>query len=220
MSFPIQRFPINQAGRDFVVGDIHGCFNKLSAELDRLSFNQAIDRLFSVGDLVDRGLESPAVVEWLSRAWFHTVRGNHEQMALDYLAGDIDPDDYRLDGGAWFMALGRRHQKRIAARFNALPIAIEVTTPSGLVGIVHGDCPFASWEELVAELSSEDALAIAEVCLWNRERISDMDKSGVRGIDRVFVGHTPVRKPLSLGNVHYVDTGAVYGNPLTVLQIT
>ena len=37
-------------------------------------------------------------------------------------------------------------------RIGALPIAIEVETRAGAVGIVHADCPFYSWQELIAEL--------------------------------------------------------------------
>ena len=210
---------MNQVGRDFVVGDVHGCFTRLSAELDRLKFDCKVDRLFSVGDLVDRGPQSSAVIDWLIQPWFHAVRGNHEQMALDYLAANIDPDDYRLYGGGWFTELNLLQQQRIATHFDMLPIALEVDTPSGLAGIVHGDCPFPSWEELVNELSSEDALVIAETCMSSRERIINMDDAGVTGVARLFVGHTPVPRPISLGNVHYIDTGAVFGNPLTVIQI-
>jgi serine/threonine protein phosphatase 1 len=215
----VRRLNVNYAGRDFVVGDVHGCFNKLSAELDLVDFNRDLDRLFSVGDLVDRGPESAAVIEWLTRPWFYAVRGNHEQMALDYLVGDLDPRDYRLYGGAWFMELSLSDQKRFAAQFDALPVALEVETPSGLVGIIHGDCPFSSWAELIAELSGEDALLVADTCLYSRERITSMDGSGVAGVSKMFVGHTPVSRPILLGNVHYIDTGAVFGNRLTLTQI-
>lgn len=54
----LQRFAVNQSGRDFAVGDIHGCFSKLEAALRRVGFIPEKDRLFSVGDLVDRGPES------------------------------------------------------------------------------------------------------------------------------------------------------------------
>jgi serine/threonine protein phosphatase 1 len=215
----VRRFNLNQAGHDFVVGDVHGCFSKLSGELDRLGFDRSADRLFSVGDLVDRGPESVSIADWLTQPWFHAVRGNHEQMALDCLAGELDPDDYLHNGGAWFLDLSLAHRQRIAAQLDALPVAMEVETPSGLVGIVHADCPFASWEALVAELCSEDAPAIAEICLSSRDRFIDEDDVGVTGVTRVFVGHTPVRRPVALGNVHYIDTGAVFGRSLTVLRI-
>lgn len=215
----VMRLDMNQFGRDFVVGDIHGCFNKLSAELERLEFNCDIDRLFSVGDLVDRGPESEMVLEWLTRSWFYAVRGNHEQMALDYLVGDLDCNGYQKNGGAWFIDLNPMKQNQIAAQFDMLPVVLEVKTPSGLVGIVHGDCPFESWNELTAELDGKDALRIVDTCLYSRERITTMDDSGVTGVAKIFVGHTPVLRPISLGNVHYIDTGAVFDNFLTVTQI-
>lgn len=219
MTFFVRRLNANHAGRDFVVGDVHGCFSKLSAELDLVKFNPDLDRLFSVGDLVDRGPESAAVIEWLTQPWFYAVRGNHEQMALDYLVGDLDCRDYRHYGGAWFMELSLQEQRRIAAHFDVLPVVLEVKTSSGLVGIVHADCPFASWTELIAELNGDDALLVADTCLYSRERITADDESGVAGVARMFVGHTPVQRPISLGNVHYIDTGAVFGNRLTLTRI-
>ena len=215
----VRRLDANQLGRDFVVGDVHGCFDELSVELKGLSFDREIDRLFSVGDLVDRGPDSAAVIEWLTQPWFYAVRGNHEQMALDYLVGDLDSRDYQKYGGAWFLELSPQEQRRIAAQFDVLPIVLEVKTSSGLVGIVHGDCPFASWAELIAELNGDDALLVADACLYSRERITTNDESGVAGLANMFVGHTPVQRPILLGNVHYIDTGAVFGSRLTVTQI-
>lgn len=140
-------------------------------------------------------------------------------MALDYLVGDLDSRDYRQYGGAWFMELSLADQRRIAALFDVLPIVLEVETSCGLAGIVHADCPFASWAELIAELSGDDALLVADTCLYSRERITANDESGVSGVAKIFVGHTPVQRPISLGNVHYIDTGAVFGNRLTLTQI-
>jgi len=47
-------FGENREGRDFVVGDIHGMFGHLRMLLKQVSFDAEVDRLFSVGDLVDR----------------------------------------------------------------------------------------------------------------------------------------------------------------------
>jgi len=81
---PVHRYPLNTRGRDFVVGDIHGCFALLDAELAAQGFDPARDRLFSVGDLVDRGEESPAVLDAVHRHQIKAVRGNHEEMILDW----------------------------------------------------------------------------------------------------------------------------------------
>src|SRR3546814_1255791 len=53
-----QLLPSNDIGRDFIVGDLHGCLDLLQAELTRIEFDRSKDRLFSVGDLVDRGPDS------------------------------------------------------------------------------------------------------------------------------------------------------------------
>jgi len=215
----IKHFAANTVGRDFVVGDIHGCFSKLDAELVGLAFDPAKDRLFSVGDLVDRGPESEMAVEWLAKSWFHAVRGNHEQMAIDCATGSIDRACYVANGGAWFIGLTRAEQLQFADAFRALPIALEVETPHGLFGIVHADCPFDSWSLLGAELQGERAWRVAEACAWSRERITSKNESVIEGVVAVIVGHTPVVKPVSFGNVHYIDTGAVFGKSLTIVQI-
>jgi predicted phosphodiesterase len=51
----IQRLSENLNGNDYVVGDIHGTFWKLEALLKEIGFNYDKDRLFSVGDMIDRG---------------------------------------------------------------------------------------------------------------------------------------------------------------------
>lgn len=214
-----QHYAANLAGRDFVVGDIHGCFTKLQAALDGLSFDPAKDRLFSVGDLVDRGNESELACEWLSKPWFHPVRGNHEQMAIDCVAGMFDRGCYMQNGGAWFLALTDEQRQSIAIRFSTLPILIDIDTPAGLVGIVHADCPLASWPELVAALDGPHADQFAQMCIWSRERVTVGNETAVDGVHSVIVGHTPMKASKWLGNVRYIDTGAVFGHALTIVQI-
>src|ERR1700694_5103865 len=101
----IQHFTENKAGKDYCVGDIHGCFTLLQKKLDEIGFNETKDRLFSVGDLVDRGPESKECLDWLSKPWFHAVRGNHEQMAIDYFNRCGDRYMYEYNGGSWFTHL-------------------------------------------------------------------------------------------------------------------
>lgn len=218
----VQRFPINTAGRDFVVGDIHGCFDALCVEMDRVGFDPSTDRLFSVGDLVDRGSLSADAINWIGQDWFHAVRGNHEQMAIGVAAGRHDLENYRQNGGAWFLDLHPEAQIRIAEALDTLPLCIEVETADGLVGIVHADIHGNDWpafiEQVRAPRSNNHAKALAEVALWSRDRIRSMDSSGVSGIGVMFVGHTPVNHPVQLGNVWYIDTGCVFGRALTMTQ--
>jgi serine/threonine protein phosphatase 1 len=218
----VQRFPINTAGRDYVVGDIHGCFDALCVEMDRVGFDPSTDRLFSVGDLVDRGPLSADAINWIGQDWFHAVRGNHEQMAIGVADGRHDLENYRQNGGAWFLDLHPDTQARMAEALDTLPLCIEVETSGGLVGIVHADIAGGDWAAFTDQLrmprSNNHAKALAEVALWSRDRIRSMDRSVVTGLTWMFVGHTPVNYPIQLGNVWYIDTGCVFGRALTMTQ--
>ena len=50
-----KHYKLNTEGRDFVIGDLHGCYDEFLAVLADISFDTKIDRMFSVGDLIDRG---------------------------------------------------------------------------------------------------------------------------------------------------------------------
>lgn len=90
--------------RIFVVGDIHGCYKKLMDALDRVQFERSVDLLVSVGDLADRGPQNIECYELINANWFRAARGNHEQMAIDVLAGG-EADSWMANGGRWFFSL-------------------------------------------------------------------------------------------------------------------
>ena len=207
MSELIKRFAKNTAGRDFAVGDIHGCFTKLQQALDGIGFDPAVDRLFSVGDLVDRGPESDQAVDWISMPWFHAVRGNHEQMAIESHENG-EPGLHFANGGAWFYCIQGDERGQIAADLSQLPLVIEVETAGGAVGLIHADCPRRDWSDLVSTLDQGglEAEHVGAMCQWSRKRITDRDESFVQNVRAVVVGHTPLKAPVLLGNVYHIDT--------------
>ena len=205
----IQTFERNNLGRDLVVGDIHGHFTRLKAALTEIGFDPGIDRLFSVGDLVDRGPESEEAIDWLEKPWFHAVMGNHEQMALDHVAGWSDPRLYLQNGGAWFLSLPPAAQQDIACQFAVMPVAIEVETVNGLVGIVHAECPLNSWETMryaLTEADEHQRKSWVTNCLWSRTKIQGGDDRPVSGISAVICGHTPIPEVVEAGNTIFIDT--------------
>lgn len=216
----IKRFAVNTKGRDFAVGDIHGHFTKLQAAIDAVGFDPAVDRLFSVGDMVDRGPESDQAIEWLAKPWFHAVRGNHEQMIID-AQRHAGTDMHFINGGAWFYSLPPDERMSIADALADLPLAIEVETADGLIGIVHADCPYLDWSEMVAALEGGDAEAehVSAICQWSRRRIQAEDATCVTGVRAVVVGHTPLRQSAVLGNVYHIDTAAWMGGYFTLLNL-
>lgn len=223
MSKFVKRFSRNIVGRDFIVGDIHGHFTRLEIALSAMGFNPDVDRLFSVGDLVDRGPESMESLKWVEKPWFHPVQGNHEAMAIDYEAGNGSAGHYAANGGAWNIANDKVTQRNIALALSALPIAIELETANGTVGIVHADVPAPSWGKFVGSLESKltsdaERGRLISMAQWSRTRINHGDRSPVQGILAVVVGHTPMDSVAVLGNVIHIDTGGWLGREFTILD--
>lgn len=93
----VRYYKTNDKGRDFVVGDIHGTITELEVGLEHLNFDPAVDRVFSVGDLIDRGIESKKSLQLLDNPWFDATLGNHEQMMRQAL----QDGDYSAAWGDW-----------------------------------------------------------------------------------------------------------------------
>jgi serine/threonine protein phosphatase 1 len=225
----VKRLPVNPVGRDLVATDVHGCFSLLEAAMRRADFDPQKDRLFLVGDMVDRGPESDQVVNWLRRPYVHAVRGNHDQMIID--AGRTGDTEFLEDHGAlWFKHLLNRGNYseifELVDELTHLPLAIEVADRLGRrYGLVHAECPFPSWTRFTQTLEHEtdpDRLHnTIMAALWSRTRIKYRDHSVISDIDEILVGHSVVSAPSTLGNTRYLDTGACYeGGHLTLTDIT
>jgi len=208
----LARFSLNEQGRDFVVGDIHGMFRDLQALLDQVEFDPERDRLFSVGDLVDRGPGSVEALDWLARPWFHACRGNHEQFAIDSTEEGALEFWVKYNGGEWWTELTPEEQQTFRDAFLSMPLVMEVETHTGIIGIVHADVPpLLTWDRFV-ELLENGHSEVMLYALFSRDRVHGM--RGRRRVDgraeRIYCGHTPVREPVRIDNIYYIDTGACY----------
>ena len=203
----------NAAGRDFVVGDVHGMFDSVERALAKVDFDPERDRLFCVGDLIDRGPRSRDVVQFLAQPFVHAVCGNHEDALLQVHSGSEPPEgEVWITGAEWWQELPKPERRAVVAKLKKLPLVIEVDTPRGNVAFLHADVPRGlRWPEFVAALKNEPD-TVRHTVLWGRARIKREDDVGVLGIGRVFVGHTPQSGGLRrFGNVYAIDTGAVFG---------
>lgn len=73
----------------YAIGDIQGCFSSLSRLLEEIGFSAGRDRLWLVGDLINRGPDSLAVLRWAKQHGdsLHVVLGNHDLHALAVAEG-------------------------------------------------------------------------------------------------------------------------------------
>lgn len=77
--------------RRIIIGDVHGHYNGLMTLLEEISPGSE-DRVYFLGDLIDRGPQSSHVVEFILRASYTCLLGNHEQLLLDsFFNGKIQP---------------------------------------------------------------------------------------------------------------------------------
>jgi len=121
----------------WAIGDVHGCFRTLGALLERLDLNPRRDRLWLVGDLVNRGPRSLEVLRWARRldrtmaGRFRTVLGNHDLHLIARWLGLVDekPGDTvsavleAPDGPdlvAWLRRQPFIHAERVAGRGHVL----------------------------------------------------------------------------------------------------
>lgn len=215
----IQRIPENQQGQDFAVGDIHGYFTALQVALDHISFNPEVDRLFAVGELVDRGPESHQVTDWLDKPWFHSIFGNHEEMICHTVLRDSDSPGASDE---WLQNLDDSEKRRIALCLQQLPLIFEVCTQDGIVGLIHADCPFDNWNDLQSTNWDQrlETDALVQTCLWSIERYRLKYTGLVKNVRAVVHGHLTVRAAEVFGNVFYIDTkGGIEKGNFTFLNL-
>jgi len=199
----------------FIVGDIHGCLGMLQRLMKTIPWRPDVDRLIFLGDYVDRGDDSRGVIEAvmeISRTGERVdcLMGNHEKILLDFVEGR-DLTTFFLNGGTSTLNSYRALQQRYGAALipeehlaflRSLKTWVELedyyVVHAGLRPGLH-----------LESQSQEDLLWIRDAFIFSNYRFRK----------RVIFGHTPFSQPLVMENKIGLDTGAVYGNKLTCLEL-
>ena len=217
-------FSKNTLGTDYVIGDIHGQYERLMTLLTEMGFNFGADRLFCVGDLIDRGPDSAKVIGLLGEDWFFSLLGNHEYFMLSGLKHNNSKDkmQWLQHGGDWIASSDPTLWPRWFEQLGNLPIAMQLEGQDGKrYGLLHADFPSDDWADY-GDLDQEEL----EVCLWSRSSYRDRSDHIVDGIDYLIHGHNStghsvdgVSAALLLGNRYYIEPGAYKGAGFVVMAL-
>lgn len=230
-SLKLQRFAANTKGRDFVVGDTHGCLEDLLVMLKLISFDEENDRLFSVGDLIDRGPNSRETAELIYKPWFFSIRGNHEQMMIDaLLRNDRNSQNTWLgNGGMWYLSEDKTAMLDLAKDFDTLPLVIVVGEGEDRFNVVHAELiHMKQVDHHRVRVKVTDKMIDRWVfdeeeefgMVWGRTIISNGHPTfpppehqlwhDLEEMSMTYVGHTPVRDTVIVQRQMYIDNGAVF----------
>jgi serine/threonine protein phosphatase 1 len=183
--------------------------------MDKIPIDMERDQLIFIGDYIDRGPNFIEVVDFLIDLKKHSpgtifLKGNHEDMLENYLNGS-DRFTYLLNGGQQTLDayLSR------SSNPDKFPVPTEHLEFFNSLQLYHQTDDFifvhAGLREKVP-IESQDKTDL----LWIRDEFiySDYDFGKL-----VLFGHTPFKEPLVQPNKLGIDTGAVYGNFLTCVQL-
>ncbi len=221
--------------RNIVVGDVHGCVDEVKDLVEVLNYNPDKDRLVFVGDLVDRGPDSPGVIALLRKLKAECVLGNHDEKLIRYhrhmLKKKDDPDyvipmrppygeradQYtKLTDEDWAYLEAMPPFIRIGGNWVAVHAGVEPGIPleeqkeSVLTHMRYVKKDTMKMEKKLEELTSENSIFWTNV--WD-------------GAENVIYGHHVSPGPhisisekgrLCVG----IDTGCCFGRSLTAMVLT
>lgn len=188
--------------RTIIIGDVHGCYAELEALLAKLQVG-ASDRLISVGDLICKGPDSLAVMQWAMGAQnLQCVQGNHEARFLKYWKQGKIPDEKPYD---------RETYEQLEPIFeqcmqfiDSWPLYLE--EPDFLV--VH-----AGLDPRLGPLSRQRPHDLLNIRLL--EGVNSPWFESYVGDKRIVFGHWARQVPVMRANAVGLDTGCVYGGELS-----
>ncbi len=237
----IERQPLRSDRRDEhgpfdVIGDVHGCRSELEALLGQLGYaivrddaGRAVDavhpdgrRALFVGDLVDRGPDSPGVLRlvmgMVAAGHALAVPGNHEHKLVRALDGRSVQVSHGLE--TTLDQLGAEPAEfRAAVRDFCDGLVAHLVLDGGKLVVAH-----AGLKEAFHNRASGRVRAFA---LYG-DTTGESDEFGLpvrlpwaddyRGRAMVLYGHTPTPVPTWVNNTMCLDTGCVFGGHLSALR--
>jgi protein phosphatase len=225
----------DQNGPFDIIGDVHGCRPELERLLTDLGYTLTRDdaggpvdavhpdrRAIFVGDLVDRGPDSPGVLRlvmgMVAAGNAYCVPGNHEDKLLRALRGKNVKISHGLETTLEQLATEPPEFRDEVMAFI-----------DGLIShyVFDGGKLVVSHAGLVERMHGRTSGRVRSFCLYG-ETTGETDEFGLpvrypwandyRGRATVVYGHTPTPEPEWINNTICLDTGCVFGGSLTALR--
>ena len=184
--------------RTFFIGDVHGCLEEFIELFEKFS-PAAGDKVYQTGDLINKGPNSPAAVEFVLKNNITCVMGNHEAKLLQIL------DKYHAERTPKEQRLLESVQKPewIASVVSKFPLWID----TGREILLH-----AGLEPEKLSLEEMDRRNILTIRLWNEKPWYEQAVFSGR---MVIFGHWAMNGLVDFPHAKGLDTGCVYGKVLT-----
>ncbi len=213
-----------------LIGDVHGCFDELSALLSTLGY--VVDengarhpegrKAVFLGDLVDRGPKTPEVLELVMKMVASgdalAVPGNHDVKLMRALNGKNVKLTHGLAESLEQLSLCTPEFRENVAKFVDGLVSHYVLDDGKLV-VAHAG--------MKQEMQGRGSGRVREFALYG-ETTGETDEFGLpvrynwaadyRGRAMVVYGHTPVVEPEWINSTICIDTGCVFGGKLTALR--
>ncbi|MET8718616.1 polynucleotide kinase-phosphatase [Streptomyces misionensis] len=209
-----------------IIGDVHGCSAELESLLSKLGYDDGVHpegrTAVFVGDLVDRGPDSPGVLrrvmDMVEAGHALCVPGNHENKYGRHLKGRNVQHTHGLAETIAQMD-GESEEFRARVRTFIDGLVSHYVLDGGKLVVCHAGLP----EKYHGRTSGR----VRSHALYG-DTTGETDEFGLpvrypwaedyRGRAAVVYGHTPVPEATWLNNTICLDTGAVFGGRLTALR--
>ena len=209
-----------ETGKIFAIGDIHGCYEKLRRLMANLPYDPQRDTLVFLGDYIDRGPQSKDVLNYLCELRQQLDKlilliGNHEYLMLEYhrtADHTLLPYLRHLGIDAMLDSYGVNSPKSLQEmRF----------LPAEHLQLLNSLLPYWETDDYIfvhagfepgIPLDQQEPASLFEARSTFLAEEHEFDKL-------VIFGHTPFDMPLVTSTRIGIDTGAVYGNLLTALEL-
>jgi len=215
--------------RIYAIGDVHGRLDLLDRMLaivanDDAGRGVAETRLIFVGDLIDRGPHSAGVVARcleLQNAAF--ILGNHEEVFLDAMAGDVKAAEFwsRIGGRETMLSYGMRDAQLDALPAPDLVALLRNLVPAEHVAFMEGFCDMIEVGDYVfVHAGIRPAVPLAEQQSRDLRWIREPFLGHAQPFERIVVhGHSITSRVDLRANRIGIDTGAFKSGKLSAIAL-